>query len=48
MLNWSGRFVYCNSANLRIIPAIAVATSDGAKASQEAPQKSVFERSSLS
>ncbi len=27
---------------------IAVATSDGAKASQEAPQKSVFERSSLS
>ncbi len=33
-----------NAANL----SIAVATSDGAKANQEAPQKSVFERSSLS
>ncbi len=28
--------------------AIAAATSDGAKASQEAPPASVFERSSLS
>ncbi len=30
------------------LPSIAVATSDGAKASQEAPPESVFERSSVS
>ncbi len=37
-----------NDRNFTEACSMTVATSDGAKASQEAPQKSVFERSSLS